>query len=1011
MVTLKEEKMRLIAWFILCFVFWGTTPLQAKEKTSSTLVPIPRVWLSAQVVTSKHFLNGEARIELPPRKVVWINVKNLAVKKVTLAGRLLEPEIENGYFRVLSTSAKQVLRIRFSAKFSGKGSNHISRKAVVLTENWFPSVKGLAYYDLHVTVPKRFKAVAPADQIKVVRKKVASYHFRFPHPTEAPPLIAAPYHYYEKKTGKVTLAVYLLKPDRRLARTYLDHAKRYLHYYEKLIGPYPYRRFAVVENVFPTGYAFPTFTLIGQSIIRLPFVAEISLRHEMLHNWFGNGVYVNWKEGNWCEALVTYLADHLIAEERGEGADYRHHLLVTYESYVTPENDFPLKDFRFRTDPAAQAIGYGKGALVFHMLRERIGKELFFKALRLLYEKYLFTAISWPEIQKCFEETSRSSLRGFFDQWIKRTGLPRLTFYRERLIPLKNDRYLVGLSISQKEPFYELTIPLRIVSEKETKETLVFLSGPRTRVDVTISGRPLYALLDPDYDLARHLTEPEFPPVIARVLAFQGGRMILGEKREISLYRPLINFLEKRGYRLELEVLYPEESAKNLIYLGKVPSKLSSLFSLSSFQGDLCLEVQENPVYPQAILAVVKASNRKAIEAVLPKLPHLGRYQRICSQGGELIKKEKPRYQHGMRVSLSNGVRGVSLKDLYPLETIARAISLHRVIFLGEQHDRYEEHLAQLAIIKWLNEHGHRIAIGLEMFQAPFQKVLDDYVSGRLDEIEFLKRTEYFKRWGFNWRLYKPILDYARKHRLPLVALNVPSEITDKVAKRGLEALSPEERASLPEINRENVAYREYLRLVYESHPENQKEIKDFETFYQAQLLWDETMAEHIVSYLKEHPNRQMVVLVGRAHVAYGYGIPSRVARRGIEDYVIVLLSPGEGLSPAMADYVLFPAPEKAPFTARLGILIEEKEEGLLIKKVLPGTPAEKAGLQPEDLILKADGKPVRSVADLKLILYQKGPQDRVELLIRRQGKTKKIKVGPFREEKKPHQRSHQEKP
>jgi uncharacterized iron-regulated protein len=305
-----------------------------------------------------------------------------------------------------------------------------------------------------------------------------------------------------------------------------------------------------------------------------------------------------------------------------------------------------------------------------------------------------------------------------------------------------------------------------------------------------------------------------------------------------------------------------------------------------------------------------------------------------------------------------------------------------------------------LALIKWLHENGHQIAIGLEMFQTPFQKVLDEYVSGKIDELTFLKRTEYFKRWGFNYRLYKPIIDYARQNRLPLVALNVPSELTDKVAKGGLESLSPEEKAELPEMDHQNQAYREYLRLVYETHPENRKEIKDFESFYQAQLLWDEGMARSIARYLSENPKRQMVVLVGRAHVVYGYGIPSRLARRGFDDYSIVLLSPGEGLTPAMADYVLFPSPEKPPFFAKIGVLIEESKEGLIIRKVVPGTPAEAAGLQPKDVILEADGKRVRDLSDLKLILYQKGPKDKVTLLILRDGKRKKIKVGPFKTKK-----------
>ena len=992
--------------FFLCWAFFLAlvlcAPGQARtKKKDSRLIEIPKLRLEANVSLEKKVISGTASIELPPKKVVWINVRNVKVKRVSLAGRLIEPEIEKGTFRVLSTSPRQTLKVTFSTKL-GKQGLYASSRALVLTENWFPSIKGsLAYYDLHVRVPRHFRAVAPADEIKkAVRGKEAAYHFVFPHPAEAPPLIAGPFHYYERKYRGVTLATYLLKKEDHLAETYLSRLKKYLHHYRKLIGPYPYKRFAVVENIFPTGYAYPTLTLLGNTVIRLPFIAEISLRHELLHNWFGNGVYVKEEEGNWCEGLVTYLADHLAAQEKGKGADYRHRLLVEYESYVTPENDFPLKDFRFRTDKASQAIGYGKAALLFHMLEKRLGQELFYKALRNFYHRNIFRQASWRELKKAFEKVSESSLKNFFDQWLKRTGLPRLTLNRERLLPLEDGKYLVGLSVTQEEPFYELTVPIRVISEKETKEAFIFLTGPRARIDLTLRGKPLWAYLDPEFDLARHLSEPEFPPVLARLLAPRGGRIVLFNPRRIHLYRALVNYLRERHYHLEIEPLLPEETSKNLVYLDQIPLELEPLFQPLPEEA-FCLEVKENPKYPEAIVVWAKAGKKEISQKALRKLNHLGQYEKVCFADGKTVLKREPSYERGIKVNLANDVRGVSLKKLFPLETVARAISLHRVIFLGEQHDRYEEHLAQLEIIRWLHENGHRIAIGMEMFQAPFQKVLDDYIAGKIDEITFLRRSEYFKRWGFNWRLYKPILDYARKKRIPVVAINVPAEITDKVAKKGLNALSPEERAQLPELDRKNQAYREYLRFVYETHPENRREIKDFETFYQAQLLWDEGMAENIVRYLKAHPQRQMVVLVGRAHVVYGYGIPSRVARRGIEDYSIVLLSPSEGLSPAMADYALFPAPEPEPFFAKLGVLIEETDKGLIIRQVVPGTPASKAGLKVNDVIVEADGKKISDLADLKLVLYQKKPQDHVELVVLRGHSKKKIKVGPFTSSKK----------
>ncbi len=983
-----------MSFFLVLFIVLGLLGNALGAKDPETLNRMARVTLNARFNPAQHLVTGEAQIELPPRKVVWIKTQGLTLKRVSLSGRLIEPAIENGRFRILATSAKQRLKIVFAARLKN-AENLISRRAIVLTGTWFPAVEDLAYYDLRVRVPGRFRAVAPADVIKVKRtRKFAQYHFVFNHPQESPPLIAAPYHYYEKKVRGRTLAVYLLKPDKKLAQLYLKTIEKKLAHYEKLFGPYPYRRFAVVENVNQTGFAYPTLTLIGNRLLPLPFIMEISLPHELLHNWFGCGVYPLWEEGNWSEGLVTYLADHAVFEKKKEGALYRHRLLTTYESYVHPENEFPLREFRYRYNRTAQAIGYGKGALVFHMLRQRLGDELFNAGLRLFYEKHLFSYASWDDLRRAFEKVSNSKLESFFRQWIDRAGLPRLSFQRERIIPVGDNKYLVGLLVTQNEPYYELTLPLKVVSDQEEKETLLYISGPRARIDVEIKGKPLLAVLDPGYDVARHLTEPEFPPVISRLLGAEGGYLVLTPKRKINLYRPFLSFFKKRHFRLETIALLPSEVQRDLVYLDSIPEKVKILFP--ELEGDFCLSVQENPGRPDKIIAYARAASSQEVERALYKLVHLGDYQNVCTANGKIVLKERPRFTAGIQIKLKGDVRGTSLSNLFPLETIARAISLHQVIFLGEQHDRYEEHLAQLEIIKWLNEAGHRLAIGLEMFQRPFQRVLDAYIEGKLSEEEFLRQSEYFKRWGFNWKLYKPIIDYARKHRIPLVALNIRAEITDKVAKGGLKALSPEERALLPPLDKSNQAYRAYLRLVYESHPENRKEIKDFETFYEAQLLWDEAMAESIARYLAKHPERQMVVIVGRAHVAYGYGIPSRLARRGFQDYVIVLLSPGQNLSPAMADYVLFPAPEAPPFTARLGVLVEETPKGLVIRKVLPGRPAAKAGLKEGDVILKADGKLIKSVTDLKLALYSKRPEDKIRLEILRDGRKEKITVGPF---------------
>ena len=65
----------------------------------------------------------------------------------------------------------------------------------------------------------------------------------------------------------------------------------------------------------------PSFTLLGSQVIRLPFILASSYPHEILHNWWGNSVFVDYESGNWCEGLTAYMADHLIQEQRGRGRE------------------------------------------------------------------------------------------------------------------------------------------------------------------------------------------------------------------------------------------------------------------------------------------------------------------------------------------------------------------------------------------------------------------------------------------------------------------------------------------------------------------------------------------------------------------------------------------------------------------------------------------------------------------------------------------------------------------
>ena len=160
----------------------------------------------------------------------------------------------------------------------------------------------------------------------------------------------------------------------------MERTKAYITMYEEMIGPYPYTKFATVENWFPTGYGMPSYTLLGGQVLRLPFIPYTSFGHEICHNWWGNSVFVDTAEGNWCEGLTVYCADYHYKELESPDAarEYRRTLLKDYAAYTRDrQQDFPLSEFLSRHSGATRAVGYGKSMMVFHMVDRLIGRENF----------------------------------------------------------------------------------------------------------------------------------------------------------------------------------------------------------------------------------------------------------------------------------------------------------------------------------------------------------------------------------------------------------------------------------------------------------------------------------------------------------------------------------------------------------------------------------------------------------------------------------------------------------
>ena len=416
----------------------------------------------------------------------------------------------------------------------------IAAEGAVLSgeSGWYPLIsnvpgEGMMTFSLGISMPANWRAVSQGKRSsasETLDKSTAKVNWQEVHPQDEIFLIAAPFSEYQRNDEGIEEMVYLRNEDPALAQRYLDATSRYLGMFNGLIGPYPYAKFALVENFWETGYGMPSFTLLGSRVIRLPFIVDTSYPHEILHNWWGNGVYVDYQGGNWSEGLTAYLADHLLQEQQGKGVEYRRGMLQKYTDFVSAGRDFPLAEFTSRHSAQSEAVGYGKSMMVFHMLRRQMGDEDFVKALQDLYHKFKFKRAGYANLEKTFSQAAGKGLDRFFEQWVEKAGAPQLKLVSADAHRNENG-YELSLNIEQIQsgPAYVIDVPVAITlaGKDEAYSALLKMNDKHAETRLKLTGQPLRVDVDPEFDIFRRLDRSEIPPALSQVFGAEQLTIIL----------------------------------------------------------------------------------------------------------------------------------------------------------------------------------------------------------------------------------------------------------------------------------------------------------------------------------------------------------------------------------------------------------------------------------------------------------------------------------------------------
>jgi len=697
---------KIIKWSFLIFV-WNSLYISAQNGHQEILANIDVSSSSIEVIN---------KIDLPGNllddnnsAIFYLN-KNLNIENIE-GGKIVEienvDEDTDYYVKKYKITFKESSKNSFGISYNGVIKDEIEQSAAeyargfsetkgIISDNgiylagatfWLPKFDGdiLSSFDLEVHIDKEWSIVSQGERTKNnVEGNVKSIVYHSPEPMDEIYLVGAKWTEYSLMLGEIEVQAFLRTPDQELADRYLNITSGYLKMYETLIGAYPYTKFALVENFWETGYGMPSFTLLGEKVIRFPWILYSSYPHELLHNYWGNGVFVDYSGGNWCEGITAYMADHLLQEQRGSGATYRRTTLQKFTDYVNEENDIPIYQFINRNNSAEEAIGYGKVLMMNNMLRNDLGDEAFIKAYQKFYKDNEFTKASFTDIQKSFEEISGKDLAPFFNQWIDRKGAPSIEI-SEVNSKHENKQYQLSFTLNQiqNEGVFFLNIPVAVYLENNTEVVWenVLMNKKNQNFNFTFDQKPLKIEIDPEFNIMRRLDRKEVPASLSQVFGAKNSVIIIPSNGEHqSAYKELANTWkatqEAQGKVAEVLLdsdikTIPTDKSVWVIgfenkfnnndlqtsYSSEFNNTINGQISDLSQRGSLVYAIP-NPNNLAQSIGFVGANSDLAIKALSSKLLHYGKYGYLGFEGDaakNVLKGSLPALDSPLNVRINEG--------------------------------------------------------------------------------------------------------------------------------------------------------------------------------------------------------------------------------------------------------------------------------------------------------------------------------------------------------------------
>ena len=559
--------------------------------------------IEAQLVPAEHLLRAAADVTFTPleatRSVVFELNGSLKVESVERGGKPLSnfvqdavgvgqlgPNVRVDLGEIAPAGRPLTLRFRWSGALQSPEGGPLATKRLayvgadgsylMYAARWFPFhdyAADRATAEIIVTVPQGTQVAGSSDEpvTQQADKGMTRYRFVNKQPALIGNIAAGPYLTRSLRVGNFELQFYTLPGSERLVERYGELMGKALQFYTQQYGAPAFgQRLVIVQTDDDTldAYAAPGMQFLSSRLFDpTRTITEERLQREAAYQWWGQGVGLKSFDDAWLsQGLAEWSAFALRESALAGGAldaaqrEMQERALSFEQTASIARAPSALDD----QSAAFQSIVYYKGAMVFRMLRETLGKEKFNQLLRTFYEQYRGKNASIDDFERLASQVAGENMRYFFAQWVEGTGVPEFKADYQ-IIRTRSGQFRARGTVRQNLETLRMPVELMLRSEGDNRTTTVRIEGKSEDFDIESVGQPIEVVVDPNNKIL-HMSDELRVAVVARrgIELFREGQFAEAQQQfEESLkldksnswiyYNLGLLYLEQRNYQPALD--------------------------------------------------------------------------------------------------------------------------------------------------------------------------------------------------------------------------------------------------------------------------------------------------------------------------------------------------------------------------------------------------------------------------------------------------------------------------